>query len=396
VLNRLFTGLALTLLLTFGACDKSKKTEGSKEQPPVSTVDNNEIEGLAKQLVSVLASGNRNDFDEMTYVTKDQDWILQTHTKAKKDPQRAKKIITKAQANMMEAWLKIRKGLKERSVDYTSLKYSGLDVSACRNLTNTDHKRGNFHCDALYVNATSNNGPVSFKVDHAVKASRGWIVSDDVRLSRTTTPPPQAKKTRTPPPQAKTTTPPPQAKTNTEIPAAKPSAGGEVVFNPLKPPVGYANCHHNHCHLVGGGVESYKQVMDKMGATKLVEPPKPPAPADVAGPPGDATRTASGLAYKLLAAGSSDRKPTLESTVVAHLSSWSTDGKSLQSTSSRGRPATIPLGRVFKGLQEAFMLMAVGSEYRFWIPGELTRRPERGMVVFDIQLLQSREAQPTP
>ena len=185
------------------------------------------------------------------------------------------------------------------------------------------------------------------------------------------------------------------AKTTSPDSAAKPSAG-EVVFNPLKPPAGYANCHHNHCHLVGGGVESYKQVMEKMGATKIVEPPKPPAPADVAGPPGDATRTASGLAYKMLEAGSSDRKPTLESTVVAHLNSWSTDGKSLQSTSSRGRPANIPLGRVFKGLQEAFMLMTVGSEYRFWIPGELTRRPERGMVVFDIQLLGSREAQPTP
>jgi len=188
----------------------------------------------------------------------------------------------------------------------------------------------------------------------------------------------------------------PQAKTTTPDSAVKPSAGGEIVFNPIKPPAEYANCHHNHCHLVGGGVESYKQVMEKMGATKIIEPPKPPAPADVAGPPGDATRTASGLAYKELAAGSSDRKPTLESTVIAHVSSWSTDGTSLQSTSSRGRPANIPLGRVFKGLQEALMLMTVGSEYRFWIPGELTRRPERGMVVFDIQLLGSREPQAAP
>jgi len=172
--------------------------------------------------------------------------------------------------------------------------------------------------------------------------------------------------------------------------AKAPTKSEEIVFNPLKPPAEYRNCHNNHCHLVGGGVESYKQVMAKMGATKIIEPPKPPAPADVAGPPGDATRTASGLAYKMLAAGSSNTKPTLESTVIAHLNSWNTAGKSLSSTSARKRPATIPLGRVFKGLQEAFMLMDVGSEYRFWIPANLTPRPDRGMIVFDIQLISSR------
>jgi len=192
--------------------------------------------------------------------------------------------------------------------------------------------------------------------------------------------------------QTKTGEPAAQTKKAGEQKAEQATAkAGEIVFNPLKPPAGYTNCHHNHCHLVGGGVESYKQVMDKMGATKIIEPPKPPAPADVAAPPGDATRTASGLAYKMLEAGNSDRKPGPNSTVVAHLSSWSTDGKSLQSTSSRGKPANVPLARVFPGLQEAFQLMAVGSEYRFWIPANLTRRPDRGMVVFDIQLLGSRD-----
>jgi hypothetical protein len=203
-----------------------------------------------------------------------------------------------------------------------------------------------------------------------------------------------------PPTGATSTTDPapstaPQVETKPET-AKEPTKSEEIVFNPIKPPAGYTKCHHNHCHVVGGGVESYQQVMERMGATKIIEPPKPPAPADVAGPPGDATRTASGLAYKMLAAGSSDTKPTLESTVVAHLNSWSTDGKSLSSTSARKRPATIPLGRVFQGLQEAFMLMDVGSEYRFWMPGNLTPRPGRGMVVFDIQLIRSRQPQPTP
>ena len=176
----------------------------------------------------------------------------------------------------------------------------------------------------------------------------------------------------------------------------KATSSQEIVFNPLKPPAGYRNCHHNHCHLVGGGVESYKQVMEKMGATRIIEPPKPPAPADVAAPPADAKRTESGIAYKLLTAGSTDAKPTLESTVVAHLNSWSTDGKSLSSTSARKRPATIPLARVYKGLQEAFMLMEIGSEYRFWIPGKLVRRPDQGTVVFDVQLIKSSQPPAKP
>lgn len=178
---------------------------------------------------------------------------------------------------------------------------------------------------------------------------------------------------------------------------AKPPATSEVVFNPLKPPAGYKNCHHNHCHLVGGGVASYTQVMKEMGATKVIEPPKPPAPSDVASPPADAKRTASGLAYKLLEAGSSDQKPGPKSTIVAHLSSWTTDGTSLQSTSSRGKPASISLERrIFPGLLEAFQLMAVGSEYRFWMPPALAYNGRKGMVVFDIQLLQVRDTPATP
>jgi len=203
------------------------------------------------------------------------------------------------------------------------------------------------------------------------------------------------------PPTEATSTADPAPSTAAQVetqpePAKAATQSGEIVFNPLKPPAGYTKCHHNHCHVVGGGVESYQQVMQKMGATKIIEAPKPPAPADVAAPPADAKRTASGLAYKLLTAGSSDKKPTLKSTVVAHLNSWSTDGKSLSSTAARKRPATIPLARVYKGLQEAFMLMEVGSEYRFWIPGNLVRRPDQGTIVFDVQLIGSSQPPATP
>ena len=59
----------------------------------------------------------------------------------------------------------------------------------------------------------------------------------------------------------------------------------EVVFDPRNPPPGFTKCHRNHCHRVGGGVASYAQVMEEIGATKIIGVPKPkpmpPAPAHV-------------------------------------------------------------------------------------------------------------------
>ena len=43
-----------------------------------------------------------------------------------------------------------------------------------------------------------------------------------------------------------------------EVATAK---AGEIVFDPLSH-LRICDCHHNHCHVVGGGVESYKQVME--------------------------------------------------------------------------------------------------------------------------------------
>ena len=95
----------------------------------------------------------------------------------------------------------------------------------------------------------------------------------------------------------------------------------EVVFDPRNPPAGYTKCHRNHCHREDGGVESYKQVMDAIGATKIIGVPKrapmPAAPADVAAPPADATKTASGLVTKVIKPGNGKEKPTAESVAGA-------------------------------------------------------------------------------
>lgn len=172
----------------------------------------------------------------------------------------------------------------------------------------------------------------------------------------------------------------------------------EVVFDPRNPPPGFTVCHRNHCHREGGGVASYSQVMAEIGATKIIGEPKkapmPKAPADVAAPPADAEKTASGLATKVLEPGDGKAKPGPESVVVAHYTGWTTDGKAFDSSVSRGRPATFPLNRVIPGWTEGLQLMSVGETRRLWIPEDLAYRgrPGRpaGMLVFDVELLEIR------
>ncbi|MEE2829038.1 MAG: FKBP-type peptidyl-prolyl cis-trans isomerase, partial [Myxococcota bacterium] len=118
-----------------------------------------------------------------------------------------------------------------------------------------------------------------------------------------------------------------------------------------------------------------------------------PAPADVAAPPSDATVTASGLAYKVLSAGSGTEHPTATSKVEVHYSGWTVDGKMFDSSVVRGETISFPLNGVIKGWTEGVQLMVVGEKTRFWIPaavayGETPRRPgaPSGMLVFDIEL----------
>lgn len=169
----------------------------------------------------------------------------------------------------------------------------------------------------------------------------------------------------------------------------------EVVFDVKNPPPGFTVCHRNHCHREGGGVASYQQVMQEIGATKIIGVPKqlpmPTAPSDVGAPPADAETTASGLASKVIKAGDGKKRPTAESVVTVHYTGWLTTGKGFDSSVSRGKPARFPLNRVIPGWTEGVQLMTVGEERRFWIPQELAYNGRQGapagMLVFDVELL---------
>lgn len=116
------------------------------------------------------------------------------------------------------------------------------------------------------------------------------------------------------------------------------------------------------------------------------------APSDVAGPPADAIRTQSGLAYKVLKRGPGGPSPTLASQIDIHYSGWTTDGRLFDSSVTRDERAVFPLANLIAGWQEGLTLMSRGDTFRFWIPGHLgydnlpSPDAPKGMLVFDITL----------
>ena len=129
----------------------------------------------------------------------------------------------------------------------------------------------------------------------------------------------------------------------------------------------------------------------------------PETPADVAAAPADAVKTESGLASKVLQAGTGDKKPTAADTVTVHYSGWTTDGKMFDSSVSRGEPTSFPLGGVIAGWTEGLQLMVTGEKRRFWIPEDLAYGPvvpgsgrPGGMLCFDVELIDIKEAPKPP
>ena len=115
-------------------------------------------------------------------------------------------------------------------------------------------------------------------------------------------------------------------------------------------------------------------------------------PPDVKAPPADATRTESGLAYRILRPGTGARRPTEFSQVTVHYTGWTTDGKMFDSSVVKGTPASFRLDDVIQGWTEGVTLMVEGERRRLWIPENLAYRGEsgqpRGMLVFDIELVR--------
>jgi peptidylprolyl isomerase len=131
-------------------------------------------------------------------------------------------------------------------------------------------------------------------------------------------------------------------------------------------------------------------------------PNAPAAPADVAAPPADATKTASGLVTKVLTPGTGKDHPGPNDKVKVHYTGWTKDGKSFDS-SVGGEPAQFGVSQVIKGWTEALQLMVTGEKRRLWIPAALAYGDgpsaggaPRGDLTFDVELLEIKQAPKPP
>ena len=121
-----------------------------------------------------------------------------------------------------------------------------------------------------------------------------------------------------------------------------------------------------------------------------------PAPDDVAAAPADAETTSSGLAHKVIQAGTGTEHPGPRTTVTVHYTGWLTNGTMFDSSVTRGEPIQFPLDGVIAGWTEGVQLMVVGEKRRFWIPANLGYGdrgaaggliPGGALLVFDVELL---------
>ena len=126
------------------------------------------------------------------------------------------------------------------------------------------------------------------------------------------------------------------------------------------------------------------------------------APADVAAAPAGAERTASGLAYRVLARGKGSSRPGPGDVVWVHYTGWTADGRVFDSSVARGQRATFPLAQVIPGWREGLQLMARGDRFRFWIPAAMAyghvppAGAPAGPLVFDVTLYGFAEAGRAP
>jgi FKBP-type peptidyl-prolyl cis-trans isomerase len=139
--------------------------------------------------------------------------------------------------------------------------------------------------------------------------------------------------------------------------------------------------------------------MAPLAASQPIEPLEnarpvaPPAPADAAEAPAQATRTASGLASRVLTKGQGTAHPGPHDKVIVTFTGWTPDGEVIDSSIPDGEPRTFSMDDVIKGLSEGLGAMAKGEKRRLWIPAALATsgRPRvRGPAapsVFDVELV---------
>jgi peptidylprolyl isomerase len=110
-----------------------------------------------------------------------------------------------------------------------------------------------------------------------------------------------------------------------------------------------------------------------------------PAPDNVAKPPADAVKTASGIASQVLTKGTGTVHPRPQDEVTMQYAGWLKNGIMYERSA---RPMTLPLGKLNRGWSEAVQLMVVGEKRRVWIPAALAygETPQNGLPAGDLTM----------
>ena len=120
----------------------------------------------------------------------------------------------------------------------------------------------------------------------------------------------------------------------------------------------------------------------------------PPNPESLTQPPSNATKTSSGLAYLVMKPGTGTAHPSITSKVMAHFTSWRSDGRIFETTVMAKHPALITVASAPLGLRDALTSMIPGEKARFWIPAAMAfgEKPSNrfnppGDLVYEIELI---------
>ena len=114
--------------------------------------------------------------------------------------------------------------------------------------------------------------------------------------------------------------------------------------------------------------------------------------------------TASGLQYKIIAAGDKKAPPIAASdNVKVDYRGKLLDGSEFDSSYSRGVPASFPVNGVIKGWQEALVLMKPGAKWQLFIPPELAygpraqaKIPANSLLIFEVNVLSAESSNAPP
>jgi peptidylprolyl isomerase len=125
----------------------------------------------------------------------------------------------------------------------------------------------------------------------------------------------------------------------------------------------------------------------------------PQPPPSLAGPPDDAIRTESGLAYKVVHSAGGER-PGEDDAVSVELNVWTSEGVLLDSSSMAGRPVEIRLELTFPAFRLLLPRMGRGDHWLIWSPPDLANLSDESIVassiLFDVQLLDFITRPQTP